>query len=164
MPQDVLFAAKPVPILGHVHITKENVFERQIANKRKGKIYANATRTEGTAGIVYSAEEGYFGRWYHYRNAVAFVQREPIEKEAVSDEAIMNESFVLAKYPPDDKDNIAHNHLFSGIVYPEPGGTYTVHTLPNDKVRKGLELIWATPILSITFRPDLRDLSIVYDK
>ena len=165
LPQDVLFATKPIPIMGYVHITMDNVFQREIAaGKRMGKIYANGSKTDRCAAVVYSADEGYAGRWYHYRNAIALVQRDPIEKQHVSSDAIMNESFVLAENPPDDKDNVAHSKLFSGIVYPEPGGTYTVHTLPNDKVRKGLRLVWATPILSITFRPDLRDVSIVYDK
>jgi len=60
-----------------------------------------------------------------------------------------------------------------GVCYPEPGGTFSVgfnsdthtttdqgksRTLTENDIRRGLQLVWATPILSCIFQPDLLDI------
>jgi hypothetical protein len=53
--------------------------------------------------------------------------------------------------------------LVCGIVYPEPGGVYTVHNNDTGLAVKGQKLLWAAASLSVSFRPKLRGIDIILD-
>ena len=95
---------------------------------------------------------------------MAFIKRSPVEKCEIDPDAIMNESYmkVIGDIPDEAGDTC--NGLLFGVVYPEPGGTFTVHNVLNDKIRKGLKLEWASPLLSVCLRPELRQVEVVLDK
>lgn len=165
MPQDILFAQKPVKIIGYMHINKDDSVTRSIAaGKSLGKVYLHNHMQSDTAAIIYSADKDYAGRHVGWKNAVAFIKRSPIEKGEIDPDAIMHESFVKVIGDIPDADPSAQSGLLFGVVYPEPGGTYTIHNVQNDKIRKGLKLEWASPLLAVSLRPELRQVEVVLDK
>lgn len=163
--QDVLFAQKPVKIIGYMHINPDDSMTRSIAaGKTLGKVYLHNHMQQDTGAIIYSADKGYSGRHFGWRNAVAFIKRSPVERGEIHPSAIMNESFVKVIGDIPDAENGNCNGLLFGVLYPEPGGTYTVHNVLSDKIRKGLKLEWASPLLAVCLRPELRQVEVVLDK
>lgn len=172
-PQDVLFALPPVPIVGYCKIVRckpedENCcpagvrVEREIsAGKTMGKVYLQTYMQTNTAAIIWSAEPGYSGLWEEWKNAVEYIEREPIEKGFVSEAAIQHEAYVFLEKPI--VDGGVETRLTDGIVYPEPGGLYTVHNSNTNMLLRGQKLVWAAASLSVSFRPKLRGVQIVLD-
>ena len=175
-PQDVLFALPPVPIIGYAKIVRCNPDEGCIetcppsgvrvdheisAGKKRGKVYLQTYMENNTAAIIWSAEPGYSGLWEEWKNAVEFIERDPIEKGFVSEASIQHEAYVLLEEPFLEAGR--ETRLINGIVYPEPGGLYTVHNNNTGVQLKGQKLVWASASLSVSFRPKLRGLQIVFD-
>jgi len=164
-PQDILFAQKPVKIIGYVHYNENRTIKRSFAEgKTLGKVYLHNHMQKDTAAIIFSVDKNYTGKHVYWNNAVAFVKRSPITNGDVDPESIMYESFVKIIGEIPDPDESCSDNFLSGVVYPEPGGTYTIHNTDTDKIRQGLKLEWATPLLSVCFRPDLRSVEVVLDK
>lgn len=171
--QDVLFALPPVPIIGYCKIVRckaddENcppsgvrVDHEISAGKTMGKVYLQTYMQTNTAAIIWSAEPGYSGLWEEWKNAVEYIEREPIEKGFVSEASIQHESYVLLDEPILQAG--VETRLMNGIVYPEPGGLYTVHNNNTGVQLKGQKLHWASASLSVSFRPKLRGVQIVLD-
>ncbi len=172
-PQDVLFALPPVPIVGYCKIVRckpedENCppagvrIDREIsAGKTMGKVYLQTYMQTNTAAIIWSAEPGYSGLWEEWKNAVEFIEREPIEKQFVSEASIQHEAYVLLETPI--VEGGVETRLMNGTVYPEPGGLYTVHNSNTGMLLRGQKLIWAAAALSASFRPKLRGVEIILD-
>ena len=173
-PQDVLFALPPVPIIGYAKIVRcekndENcppggvrVDHEISAGKTMGKVYLQTYMQTNTAAVIWSAEPGYSGLWEEWKNAVEYIEREPIEKGFVSEASIQHEAYVLLEEPI--VEGGVETRLTNGIVYPEPGGLYTIHNNYTGKQHRGQKLVWASASLSVSFRPKLRGVEIVLDK
>ena len=175
-PQDVLFALPPVPIIGYCKIVRCNPEDENcppLASalivksvpgnaKKRGKVYLQTHMRTDTAAIIWSAEPGYTGLWEEWKNAVEYIEREPIEKGFVSEASIQHEAYVLLQDPI--VEGGVETRLTNGIVYPEPGGLYTLHNSNTNMLLKGQKLIWASAALSASFRPKLRGVEIVLDK
>lgn len=163
--QDILFAQKPVKIMGYIHINEDQSFKRSFAvGKTLGRVYLHNHMQDDTAAVIFSVDKNYSGKFMFWNNAVAFVKRSPITNGEVDPDSIMHESFVKVIGEIPDPDEACSENFLSGTVYPEPGGTYTVHNTTTDKIRKGLKLEWATPLLDVCFRPDLRSVEVILDK
>ena len=172
-PQDVLFALPPIPIVGYCKIVRckpedKNCppagvrIEREIScGKTMGKVYLQTYMQTNTAAVIWSADKGYSGLWEQWKSAVHFIEREPIEKGFVSDAAIQHEAYALLENPVEEFG--VDRRLVCGIVYPEPGGVYTVHNNDTGLAVKGQKLLWAAASLSVSFRPKLRGLDIIFD-
>tara|TARA_R100001015_G_C4616592_1_gene172760 strand:- start:460 stop:1158 length:699 start_codon:yes stop_codon:yes gene_type:complete len=174
-PQDVLFALPPVPIIGYSKIVRCSPneegtcppsgvrIEHEIsAGKTMGKVYMQTYMQTDTAAVIWSAEPGYSGLWEEWKNAVEYIEREPIEKGFVSEASIQHEAYVLLENPI-VIDGV-ETKLTNGIIYPEPGGLYTIHNNNTDRQHRGQKLVWASASLSVSFRPKLRGMQIVFDK
>jgi DNA-binding Xre family transcriptional regulator len=171
--QDVLFASPPVPIIGYCKILRCDPkahncpptgvrIEREIsAGKTMGKVYLQTYMQTNTAAVLWSAENGYSGIWEQWKSAVHFIEREPIEKGFVSENAIQHESYAYLENPVQEFG--VDRRLVCGIVYPEPGGVYTVHNNDTGLAVRGQKLLWASASLSVSFRPKLRGLEIILD-
>lgn len=172
--QDVMFATPPVPIVGYCKIVKCNPdahdcpptgvrIEREIsAGKTMGKVYLHSYMQTDTAAVLWSAEEGYSGLWEQWKSAVNFIERSPIEQGFVSENAIQQEAYAYLENPVQEFG--IDRRLVAGIVYPEPGGLYTVHNNDTGLSVKGQKLVWASASVSVSFRPNLRGFNIVLDK
>lgn len=175
-PQDVLFALPPVPIIGYAKIVRckpdgschESCppwgvrVDHEISAGKKGSVYLQTYMQTNTAAIIWSAEPGYSGLWEEWKNAVEFIERDPIEQGFVSEATIQHEAYVLLEEPILQAG--VETRLMNGIVYPEPGGLYTVHNNSTGVQLKGQKLVWASASLSASFRPKLRGVEIIYDK
>ena len=175
--QDVLFALPPIPIVGYCKIMRCNAgaccheggcppsgvrIEREIsAGKTMGKVYLQTYMQTNTAAVLWSADQGYSGLWEQWKSAVHFIEREPIEKGYVSETAIQHEAYAYLENPVQEFG--VDRRLVCGIVYPEPGGVYTVHNNDTGLAVKGQKLLWAAASLSVSFRPKLRGLDIILD-
>ena len=96
-----------------------------------------------------------------WADAIQFVEREPIEKEFVSNNAVQHKSYVYLENPVLEFG--VERRLVAGILYPEPGGVYTIHNPTTNLTYKGQKVVWATPSLAVSFRPELRGIEIVLD-
>jgi len=173
-PQDVLFALPPVPIIGYAKIVRceetdetcppggVRVDHEICAGKKRGKVYLQTYMQTNTAAVIWSAEPGYSGLWEEWKNAVEYIEREPIEQSFVSEASIQHEAYVLLEEPI--VEGGVETRLTNGIVYPEPGGLYTIHNNNTGMQLRGQKLVWASASLSVSFRPKLRGVEIHYDK
>lgn len=173
-PQDIMFATPPVPIVGYCKIVRCDPethecpetgvrIEREIsAGKKMGNVYLHSYMQTDTAAVLWSAEPDYSGLWEQWKHAVQFIERSPIKKGFVSENAIQHEAYALLEEPVLEFG--IERQLVSGIVYPEPGGLYTVHNDGTGLEVRGQKLLWASASLSVSFRPNLRGMKIVLDK
>lgn len=167
-PQEILFATKPLKILMYNHIHADGEISRVLAGQicprknertRRGKVYMNHLFQDRLSGIICSMDKEYSGNFLQYRHAICIVRSDPVSKNYVDEACEKSACFYHAKDGSDGSDDIGY-----GILYPEPGGKCTVVDVNNGEIRRGLELDWATPHISTVYRPDLREINVVYDK
>ena len=151
-PQEILFAVDPVPIIARSMVTEDGRVERGNSNKDVGHIFSHNYYVPQKAAVLWSVEQGYSGNMREWDGAVTFVDNRPIVKQFISKSCFQNVS--LCKVSGEDS-------YFSGDLYPEPGNLYTLHCPYEDKIQRGLSLEWATPMISVVYRPDLLDMQIV---
>ena len=89
---------------------------------------------------------------------------DPIKNNYVHNDAKGFECYALTSEPYEFGCSGKKTRLAAGILYPEPGGVYTIHNGDRNETLRGQKLVWATPVLSLILRPDLRDLKIILDK
>lgn len=172
--QDIMFATPAVPIVGYCKIVKCDPesddcpptgvrIEREIsAGKTMGKVYLHSYMQTDTAAVIFSCEQGYTGIWEQWAEAIEYVELDPIQKKYVSKNAIQYESYVYLKEPVNEYG--FYRRLITGILYPEPGGLYTIYNPDTTLTYRGQSLVWASASLSVSFRPKLRGVEIVLDK
>jgi len=168
MPQDILFATKPLKIIIHSHIHADGevslVLAGQICPRLKGpaksgKIYMNHMLQDKLSAVICTMDKGYTGRHEEYRNAVNVIKSEPVKLNYIDESCEKRPCYFLVHEEEKSAPTVGY-----GILYPEPGELFTVVDTNNGNIRRNLKLIWATPHISTVFRPDLRDINIIYDK
>ena len=112
-------------------VTEDGRVERGNSNKDVGHIFSHNYYVPQKAAVLWSVDKGYSGNMREWDGAVTLCK--------VSGEGT----------------------YLSGDLYPEPGNLYTLHCPYEDKIRRGLSLEWATPMISVVYRPDLLDMQIV---
>ena len=158
--QKVMFVNPPTPIMGRSYITKDGLVERDFFNKWTQGVQIAAYLGDDLAAVKWSADPEYQGEWYEYRDALAFFLRHPVLEKIVHPGCIEHVSVISLKEQitlPGRKPT----HLVGGVLYPEPGRRYTVHSAKLGIHLKGLEVEWATPYVSVLFRPELRGVTYV---
>jgi len=155
--QRILFRSKPIPVLGTCLI-KENHIHRELHQEQKFEVFADGQFLQDRAIFLWFCEEKYKGEWYEYDNSIQFVKHSPIVDKYVDPSSYQRISVVKSKTPMPINLKGYENKtqdLFAGVLYPQPGGVYTVHNDKTCMTYKDLDLEWATPVLSIVFRPEL---------
>lgn len=155
--QQILFDSKPIPVLGTCLI-QENHIHRELHQKQKFEVFAIGQYLTDRACFLWSCEEKYKGEWYEYDNSIQFVKHSPIVDKYIDASSYQRISVVKTKTPMPINLKGYENKtqdLLAGVLYPQPGGVYTVHNGKTKETYEGLELEWATPVLSVVFRPDL---------
>jgi len=184
-PQEIMFKADPIPIIAYLHYDASGLCEYDLISARKGnadgkvtrrkegavRLKRNAGHCEGmvylpgqhsfdVGAIIFSFHPDYSGMWNTWRNAITIVPLHPITEKEVSSDAIQRASYAKIKNGP----------LVFGDVYPEPGGTYTIHNpwrqdLLTEEIdmRRNEKLDWATPALTTYWQPKLRGIDIICD-
>ena len=173
-PQEIMFKADPIPIIAYLHYNIDGICEYDLISDRKdnpsakiakrnaehceGMVYLPGQHSFKVGAIVFSLHTDYSGMWSTWRNAITIVTLDPITDKRVSDCSIQQASYVKIK------DGL----MSFGDVYPEPGGTYTIHNpwrqdLLTDgiEMQRNLKLEWATPAITTYWQPKLRGIDII---
>jgi len=160
--QKILFVYPPIPIMGHCNYTKEGKIERtyhEPGSWNKG-LQINAYQGDDLCAVHWTADDDYTGDFYEYKNAFCFFIKYPIFENKVHPGCIENVSLIKLqdemKMPGEETMQIV-----GGILYPEPGKRYTVFSSKLGIEIKGLKIEWATPLVSVLHRPDLRGVTYV---
>jgi len=173
-PQEIMFKADPIPIIAYLHYNIDGLCEYDLISDRKdnpsakiakrnaehceGMVYLPGQHSFKVGAIIFSFHTDYSGMWSTWRNAITIVTLDPITDKRVSDCSIQQASYVKIKDGP----------MSFGDVYPEPGGTYTIHNpWRQDLLTDGIEmqrnqkLEWATPAVTTYWQPKLRGIDII---
>ena len=173
-PQEIMFKADPIPIIAYLHYNIDGICEYDLISDRKdnpsakiakrnaehcdGMVYLPGLHSFKVGAIVFSFHPDYSGMWSTWRNAITIVTLKPITDKRVSDCSIQQASYAKIKDGP----------MSFGDVYPEPGGTYTIHNpwrqdLLTDgiEMQRNLKLEWATPAITTYWQPKLRGIDII---
>ena len=145
-PQEVLFAQTPTPVFGYIN---EGIVTPLTAENPES-YYAPWVKIVNQIVIGSHTEpdkQFLNGAFYLFND-------ESIKKKEVSTGCFMKLSICKCKNT---------KQILSRILYPEPGGKFTLAPMnieadkskPERKVLTGLELEWATPILSRVYQPEL---------
>jgi len=173
-PQEIMFKADPIPIIAYLHYDVTGLVEYDLISDRKdnpsakiakrnaehceGQVYLPGQHSFPVGAVIFSFHPDYSGMWNTWRNAITIVPLEAITEKRVSDCSIQQASYVKIKNGP----------LTFGDVYPEPGGTYTIHNpwrqdLLTEEIgmQRNQKLDWATPALTTYWQPKLRGIDII---
>ena len=168
MPQDILFATKPLKIIIHSHVHADGGVSKVLAGQvcprtkgraKSGKIYMNHMLQAKLGAVICTMDKEYTGYHEEYRNAINVIKSDPVRQSYVDESCEKRPCYFLVK-----ETGVAAPTVGYGVLYPEPGELFTVVDTNTGDIRRNLELIWATPHISTVFRPDLRDINIIYDK
>ena len=151
--QHVLFAAKPIPIIGTAHICDVGV-ERRMIDEPTEELFLHDSFSDDTAAFLWSADEGYSGIWYDYAKAIQMVLREPIQKNFVHPFCVQELSIVKLNEPVSIGD--FKQWIISGFLYPEPKNLYTIYNPKLDYTFSNQKVQWSTPVVQLIIRPDMR--------
>tara|TARA_R110000824_G_scaffold34346_1_gene109164 strand:+ start:80 stop:784 length:705 start_codon:yes stop_codon:yes gene_type:complete len=155
-PQDILFAQNAVPLFGYLNGNQVNVCDPTEAPRA---FYTPYITTPDRRFVMsnHTAQNKRWanGRMYSFSNLC-------IEKQVVDEHCFMRLSIVKIK---------GDKQVRFGVVYPEPGGTFSIGfnsdshtdseqggappTLIHTEIKKEINLAWATPIISCILQPDL---------
>ena len=103
----------------------------------------------------WSVDPKYTGPWAYWGKAHDYVMLDPILNNYVHEECFGKQSYVFLK----NSAPCCHEgtvHLVAGMVYPEPGGVYQIVNGDVGWHLKEQELVFATPIITISLRQRLR--------
>ena len=159
--QEILFQQEPIPVIGEA-VMFENRIEREFHNPQKYEVYAKDQYLRDRACFLWKCEEEGKGMWYDWDGAIQFIKHSPIVDKTISKECFQNICIVKTKEPiACSKCDDGHDcDIFGGVLYPQPGGLYTIHNGKSNDTFTDLDLEWATPTLSTVFRPDLLGIHI----
>ena len=155
-PQDILFAQSAVPLFGYLDGNQVMVCDPTEAPRAFYVPFISDPRRR----FVMSDHTAQNKRWANGR-MYSFINS-CIEKQVVDEHCFMRLSIVKIK---------GDKQVRFGVVYPEPGGTFSIGfnsdshtdsdqggappTLIHTEIQKELNLAWATPIISCILQPDL---------
>lgn len=167
--QEIMFRTEAIDIVAYSVTSangnkSESFLPGEDAKYPKGKVWLNDHYQHNVGAVIYDIHKDYVGPWIQYRNGLGIVLCDPIDQGIVSKDCVENCSYAKIK---DGK-------IMFGYVYPEPRGTYAIYNpwadsdffdqksfLENaEPITSGLKLEWATPLISMVWRPDLRGVII----
>ena len=167
--QDVLFATEPLEILLHGFIDKDGnstTMPSGCGVHKKGRVYIHSWFNSGTAVATWKIYGDYSGWTMEYHDSITFIRAKPIKEFIVDPDCVQSFCYAaLANSGHQDENGTFCPEIVFGILYPEPKNLYTIYdpSTAGSNTRTGQRLLWATPKIGTLFRPDLRDIDIVYD-
>lgn len=160
--QKVLFQTAPIPVLGKFSINEKHI-NRTMHTKKQYEVYANTSYPTDRACFLWEIEKPYNGDYYEFDGAITFVRLAPIVDKYIDPDCFQFKSTVKTKSPVASKlpgQGDFSQDIIAGQLYPQPRGLYTVHNGKTKETYEGLELEWATPNLSVVYRPDLCNMHV----
>ena len=169
-PHQISYKSDPVKIVGKIHLTNDadkniasiNTFEESPETNKLGYAYLSSFHQSGTGAVTWTTEPDFVGPFSNFHQALETIRLAPIEGNYVDKECYQNSSWVKLKEP--QIIGGVMKTFTQGVLFPEPGGLYTLAKqvfYDGNSIYRGLELEWATPVLAVILRPDLRDVAFV---
>ena len=96
------------------------------------------------------------GLWYGWDGSISLYPIKPIKENIVHKASFQERSLIKLC-----KTHLICGHeqdLLTGMVFPQPGGSFTVHCPETNTLIEKIEIVWATPLISVIHRPDLRGI------
>lgn len=154
-PQEVLFPTKPLPVIADWRLDEEGQPYLDLDTTRD-LVYLSDFYESDVACVRASLNGDVPWHFEMWNGQLEVIDYRPALEGSVSKECFQQPSYAMT---PDGE-------LWWGLIYPEPGGTYTIHanTAVGFNNASGVKLLWACPIISIIRRPDLRGVQIVSAK
>ena len=158
----ILFKSEAIPVVGEC-VIKEKHISKRLHDSPKFKVYTEGNYNQDRCALLWKAEKKYTGMWYDWDGAIEFLRYTPIVDKFVSPECFQKICVVKTKEPYDCSGPSGESccNIFTGVLYPQPGGLYTVHNGTTKVQHNNVDLEWATPLLSTVFRPELSGIQIV---
>ena len=158
----ILVKSEPIPVIGECLIKEKHITKR-LHDSPKFKIYTEGNYNQDRCALLWKAEKKYSGMWYDWDGAIQFLRYSPIVDKFVSPECFQKISVVKTKEPIEclEMQGELCCSIFTGVLYPQPGGLYTIHNGKTGMRYNDIDLEWATPTLSTVFRPELTGVQVV---
>lgn len=160
--QKIMFVHPPTPIIGRCNYKKDETIERVYYKPDSWKkgLQIKAFLGDDLCAVHWTCNDDYTGDFIEYKNAFNFFLKTPILENKVHCGCVENVSLIKLKHPF-QLPNQDPMQILGGVLYPEPGKRYTLHSGKLGIHLKNLEIEWATPLVSALFRPDLRGVTFV---
>lgn len=162
---EVLFAAQPIPILGRTHINVDGTIERSWTREPIGQILQPTYINNDYAANYYTVDPSYLGPWFNWNTAVTIIDRTGIERGCVLKSAIQHNCYV--ELEEEIEIHGTTTKYAAGILYPEPGNTYTLYDVSNSDresaTMRQLKIKWAAEIVSTIYPHGLKNCQIIWE-
>jgi transcriptional regulator with XRE-family HTH domain len=158
--QQILFRTEPIPVVARGNISANGECTRTpcvIDGKCSpcGYVYAHEYYNTDNVALYWTVDKNTQAAEKRlWDKSIVCMLRDPIENQYVHRKCIQNHCIVKVT---------GENNLLSGELYPEPGALYTLDQPYEKEISRGLKLEWATPIVAVTFRPELRGMHIKWN-
>ena len=155
--QSILFAAEPVPVRGTVNVLNDGTTERIVYPDAVGFVHMHDVFPEPVFAAKWETGGEYNGAFIDYIGGLSLYLLDPVDKGYVDQRCMQHVCWASAlNIEGEDGPKV-----IAGTLYPEPGGKFTIHEAYDDIMHRGLKLEWATPVVQVIFRPDLRGMEII---
>ena len=157
--EDILFSAEPVKIVVKSTMNEKHSIKRSFSEEGYGYAHGPDRFPFDVCCGVYSTESNKIDKWYDWVNSITYFKDKPIKEGFVDRDGIQNAALVCTKIAQTTPCG-ASNNYFIGQLFPQPHNLYTMY-MPYEKIElRDLELVWATPMVSTVWRPDLSRIKI----
>ena len=158
----VLFPSTKVPVAVERQIFLENGEEialHKAFTPTTKAVIIPAYYNDDVVALQWNIHRSYTGPWSWFEGAYNLYPRFPVEQSFVDKACFQKQSLCKLKEPM-----IVHHKLqdlVAAQVYPQPNNRYTLHNETCSVDLSEVELDWATPLIQIIVRPDLRGITTV---
>lgn len=153
----VLFPVARVPILAKRYLQIKNfveVTEHKLLTPSTEAIEIPAHYQDNMLCVEWLIHKDYTGTWAWCNGAYNLYPSFPVIQGFVDEACFKSQSLCRLAEP-----TLGHGikqDVIAAEVYPCPNGRYTLHSQTCDVHLEKVELVWATPLISVISRPDLR--------
>jgi len=156
----VLFPSTKVPIILERHIFIEDGEEftqyKHLTPTTKALIIP-ANYNDELVALHWNIHRSYTGDWKCFDGTYNLYPRFPIEKNFIDKSCFQNQSLCKLKEP-----TLVHGKLQDFVaaqVFPQPNNRYTLYSGVSVVDIRDVELDWATPLITMIVRPELRGIT-----
>jgi len=161
---EVLFAAQPLPILGTTNIHADGSMDRSFTIDPIGHILLPSYINNNYAAMYYTVSSEYMGPWFNWHTSITIIDKTGIDNGCVLKSSYQRDCFV--ELEEEKEINGTVTKYAAGILYPEPGNTYTLYDVSNPD-REGatmrqLKIKWAAEAVSTIYPHGLKNCEIIW--
>jgi transcriptional regulator with XRE-family HTH domain len=159
----VLFPLERVPIFMQRWVSEKDgktITEHKILTPTTEAIEIPAFYSDDMIAMEWLVDKNYNGEYLFFNKTINLYPRFPVQQEFIDCACYQNQALCRLEEPV-----LAHGVLqdiVTGQVYPQPNGLYTIHSEMCALNLEKVKLKWATPLVQMLIRPDLRGVQRIY--